>query len=91
MRSLGECVASGFGISRCHVLADLVPLPLAHRLEIGWVGLKIGQLTLSPFAACRRAGMGTHRLAVHRAPGATTPELLTGELRGGRQFATSRG
>ena len=29
--------------------------------------------TLSPYAACRRAGMGTHRIAVYRAPGVTPP------------------
>ena len=29
--------------------------------------------TLSPYAACRRAGMGTHRIAVYREPGVSPP------------------
>ena len=39
-------IALGFGIWRCHVLMDLVPLPQAPLLGVGWVELKLGQLAL---------------------------------------------
>ena len=36
--------------------------------------------TLSPYAACRRAGMGTHRIAVYREPGASPPHSPSSSL-----------
>ena len=36
--------------------------------------------TLSPYAACRRVGMGTHRIAVYREPGATPPSSPSSSL-----------